>query len=1043
MPSRLIVDTSSILWANLLQGDDLEFGRDVQFEGKTVKIKSAIHGFSRFIPEFVNVLSRLQVQPRDVILVLDGRDSRALRKMFYPEYKGRREKRPPEQFAEFNRLLDEVKMVVKSLGGVVAWQDYMEADDVIAYLAKNLKGKQTIWSRDGDMLALRAPGIDILFRDDLNPEFYKGCPTEHILTFKSLVGDQSDNIPGAKQFREKKFQEMMVTFGVDGLSAMQELIEGRRLHELVEDVPACKCLQKVIDSAAMVYTSHACAKFYDERVNTARTPLQIETGICETFDPAKHPRELQQHYATMVLATPATFDSVASKAIHWMEKSEFIAFDVETSTGPESDAWVKAIAESATRGKKIPPVDVLGSELTGFSLTFGPNSQYTVYFPVDHADKKNITKDQAGALLAAIPDHVKVVVHNSSFELVVVKNEFDGWLANVYDTKLMKSYVNENTPLGLKTCSLDYLNYKQATYDEVTQGRKMRQLTAPEVFHYGCDDTRCTAALFSRFRFTMELENSWDAFEEVELTAQYWVADSFIRGVECDYEELARLSAEDDEVYDEAWGRVRQYLFDISWPGTRYEPFEASPAGFKKAFKIATGKLLECRARLPHKIIAEIAEQGAPELADILVTNDPDEIDSYLKNLFEGEPEFDITKDAHMRHLMFEVMKLPVRFETDKMKLAQVSFDAVEHALQLDVEKGSREEEVLRAIREMNVIGTRRGLYYQPYPLLRHWKTGRLHSQLGQCQAATRRFTPAKPNVNQLPKRGEGIKVRRTLKAPPGQLWVSMDWRGQELRLAAERSGDEALMSCFVGDDPRDPHSLVGADIAAKAGSEFDTYEVFIKNLDHPDVKKFRASAKTTNFLSQYLGQAKGLARKLVCEVEDAQRFLDSKNAVYFGLAAWQERTKVKAHTLGYTETLLGVRRHLADKILSSDKWVQREAERQGVNFEIQGSGAEMVKLSINAMWRQGLLEDPRCRFVFPVHDEGDLLVQLEAAEEIIPKLHACMVQPYADMKIPIESELKIGFDFGSLVEVGTNPTPENIRATIASLTKEAAFFLT
>ena len=107
-----------------------------------------------------------------------------------------------------------------------------------------------------------------------------------------------------------------------------------------------------------------------------------------------------------------------------------------------------------------------------------------------------------------------------------------------------------------------------------------------------------------------------------------------------------------------------------------------------------------------------------------------------------------------------------------------------------------RMRKVLIAIREMKTCLTRRGLFYTSWPLYKHWKTGKIHMNFGQSRAATRRFTPNAPNGNQLPKKNEGKKVRRIVKAPKGYILCTMDFTGQELKLAAWQSQDPTFLSC-------------------------------------------------------------------------------------------------------------------------------------------------------------------------------------------------------------------------------------------------------
>src|SRR6185369_12720192 len=258
---------------------------------------------------------------------------------------------------------------------------------------------------------------------------------------------------------------------------------------------------------------------------------------------------------------------------------------------------------------------------TGFSLTLGKNQQHTFYFPVNHAQTNNISRDDARVLIdlpAAMGK--RLVIQNVSFELCVMYNEFgadwidngyEGFLPDVDDTKLMNSYVDENSPLGLKPRSAAVLGYQQQTYDEVTLvdgvRKKMRELSAEHVFNYGCDDTICTAALYVHNRLIMELEHTWEIYREVEIDSAYQHAVNFQCGIATSVQKINELSKIDDETYDKAWATVRNYLIAAQYEGTQPPVYtELTPAVIKEAFEICCGRKLDSMMRILSKIVTYI-----------------------------------------------------------------------------------------------------------------------------------------------------------------------------------------------------------------------------------------------------------------------------------------------------------------------------------------------------------------------------------------------------------------------------------------------------
>jgi DNA polymerase I-like protein with 3'-5' exonuclease and polymerase domains len=133
----------------------------------------------------------------------------------------------------------------------------------------------------------------------------------------------------------------------------------------------------------------------------------------------------------------------------------------------------------------------------------------------------------------------------------------------------------------------------------------------------------------------------------------------------------------------------------------------------------------------------------------------------------------------------------------------------------------------------------------------------------------------------------------------------------------------------------------------------------------------------------------------------------------------------------------LGARRHLYDKISGSDTWAQMEAERQAGNHTIQSSACEQMKLAVNRVYSRGIYERYAGSFVWPVHDQTDSLCPIENAVGFVMEKHTAMTELYADMPFKIKSEVSIGKNFGELVAVGTDPTPEKIEEVLLQIFKE------
>jgi DNA polymerase I-like protein with 3'-5' exonuclease and polymerase domains/5'-3' exonuclease len=1054
---KILYDMSSLMWNALLAGKDKENGFSVPHpdkEGETVYVNGYEFGYENAMNSVHSVLKQFNAVPSDIIMVFEGMNAKLLRQSIFPGYKAGRDTRPPEAYEEFNKALELTKNVLMQLGASAVKQDGMEADDVIAYLSKHLP-KTLVVSTDGDMTKLYSASCDIYLNGNLNQNKYGIFPFEYTTLYKALVGDSSDNIKGAYQFGPKKFEDLYVKFDDDGLELLEQLILNKQLEKLAEDVPSLPSLQKIIDDKESVYVSYDLARFYPEKINTYRKPLQWEVGMVHP-NPDLEDDRFTKWYAQIQGVTADNYDDIVRQALPRLLASPFVSVDIETSTSQESDDWMDAKQKKGGGAEEERSgVDVLGSELTGMGFTFGDNMQYSLYFSVDHANTNNCTSEQVRKFAELIPDSKKIVVHNASFELTVLyqewfeawkNNGWEGFLPNIEDTTIMASYVDENDRRGLKHLSSRWLGYTQTTYAEVTQGRKMNELSLVEVLSYGTDDTICTAAIYNHFKMILEMEQTYHIYQQVEISPAYLTAKAFVDGTPLSLERMMELEKADDETYEKSWIMIRELLISKGWEGSVYLPYEETAANIKAAFTLVTGELLDTQVRTPSKLFTIIRERGFDTLAEILERNT--NVDDYLKTFFKGEPDFNMGSPKQLQHLMYEILGLPIRLRnpaTDAMRAAgqregspKTDDLAMQFALKYDADKGVNH--IIEALQAMKTVTTRRGLYYKPYKFVKHWKDGKMHSQANQCQTNTRRYSFSSPNIQQLPKKDEGLKFREVIVPhKKNAVIVSMDFSGQELRVIAHASQDQGMLDCFIGDNKKDMHSMTAAGIAEKQGLS-KGYEAFMDSLRSVEkaiaqvFKDLRAVGKKVNFTTEYGAQAKKLSETLLITEKEAQQYIDAKLAAFPRAEAWKKEIIALAKSCGLSFTLMGAKRHLGNLLLSKDRFESSKAERQAVNNTIQSSSAEMTKLAMGRLWDSRLYQRYDAKFLFPVHDELVSSVVADQCYDFICEKHAAMVAPYGGMTVPIVSSISLGPNFGIQIEVGETPDREAIENALRSL---------
>ena len=634
-------------------------------------------------------------------------------------------------------------------------------------------------------------------------------------------------------------------------------------------------------------------------------------------------------------------------------------------------------------------------------------------------------------------------------------------------------------------------------YQEVVY--KMHEIPATVAFDYGCDDTICTSAYYNYAKFMMTLDEHYHVYRKVEIDAAYLHAKNFCDGFPLGIAELSAMQKDDFEVRENAERILHQYLLDKGWTGTVQPQYQGviTPAEIKEAYGIVFGlteadedeedeseekdPVMSMRIRKLDKIVELIGAQERPgadtfawHLQQLLEGN-AKIFNDYVGKYFDGKPKFAYGNKDKSR-LMYEVMGCEVRVRKDvtpTMRKAGIregnpSADtlAVDYAI-ADLEAAERFEEanVLYNMKLITMVNQRQGLFYNPYPKFVHWKTGKVHSSHRQCHANTRRASSAAPNTQQASahEKVEGFSPRIRSAYKPHKrraVIVSMDFNAQELRLMADDSQDPNMLACYVGDHKKDMHSITGSMIAfSKSEAMQAVREEFRSLYDNDDdaiyyafvslaasddptrvklYKEFRGLGKKVNFTALYGAMAAKIAMTLMVSEEDAQSFLDARSQAFRVSEEWKQEVIVNfAKEKGYVLSRMGARRHLAEMFDSGDRSIASKAERQAANFRIQGSAAEMTKMAEGRMWRAGLMQKYDCNFLGPIHDEVVASVDIDDLPAFLKDMHACMVAPYADMKIEIKSSIEFGPNMLDTIDIGMEPTDEAIQAGIKKLREQ------
>jgi DNA polymerase-1 len=152
-----------------------------------------------------------------------------------------------------------------------------------------------------------------------------------------------------------------------------------------------------------------------------------------------------------------------------------------------------------------------------------------------------------------------------------------------------------------------------------------------------------------------------------------------------------------------------------------------------------------------------------------------------------------------------------------------------------------------------------------------------------------------------------------------------------------------------------------------------------------------RRAAKVINFGLSYCMSAGGLSRQAGIPIDDAERFLNAFFERYARVALYRKAfwAKVRSHGNQF-QNMFGRPRRLPD--LSSEiGWQRKRAERQAFGTLIQGTAAELTKISIVRI-HQWLKETGLpAKLVSTVHDEIWIDCDTSCLTRVAPQIKRLM----------------------------------------------------
>ena len=270
---------------------------------------------------------------------------------------------------------------------------------------------------------------------------------------------------------------------------------------------------------------------------------------------------------------------------------------------------------------------------------------------------------------------------------------------------------------------------------------------------------------------------------------------------------------------------------------------------------------------------------------------------------------------------------------------------------------------------------------------------GRIHTSFNQTITQTGRISSTEPNLQNIPIRHEmGANIRKMFIAENSDyLLLDADYSQIELRVLAHIANDKNMIEAFINN--ADIHTKTAAEVLG-----------ILPNMVTP---LMRSRAKAVNFGIVYGIGDYSLSQDLHISRKEARSYIDNYLNFYSGVKKYMTDIVESAKETGYVTTLFGRRRYIPE-LNASNKNIQGFGQRVALNTPIQGTAADIIKISMVNVYKALKSRNLKSRLILQVHDELIIEAYISEIEEVSAILKNEM-ENSAKLAVPLTVEVKSG----------------------------------
>lgn len=575
-------------------------------------------------------------------------------------------------------------------------------------------------------------------------------------------------------------------------------------------------------------------------------------------------------------------------------------------------------------------LDIYNDILVGICL-YTPG-ETSVYVPFNHTDLQNVrVADQMSEeqvrdiMIPYLQDHeLRCINHNIKFDNKKLAWDWKQVIVNIYwDTQIAGNVLNENEPHKLKPMYNKYILHGKGSgedYKDLFDGIPFNYVPIDIATVYGANDGFKTYALYKfQAQYLREdhpredFRKMYYVFREVEMPLIPLCTDMEMRGVEIREDFAKELSEDFNKELVEVEAKCDAYV----------EQFKQYILDHNNLMRLTKGTC---------KINYSSPQQVAALFYDIFK----------LKSVSRKEPRG--TGDKIIQKFL----------STAKKK---------------DTKKSREFAEFLENYQRFKEIKKLLGTYVDKIPQVKEPKINAVYTTYNQYGAKTGRFsssdTVSKINLQNIPSKEK--RIRKIFKARDGYKLVGGDFSQIEPRVLAFLSGDESMINAYK--EGKDLYAIMGSQVYQLPYE--DCREFYPDGTVNAEGKHRRTTMKSVLLGIMYERGATAIGEQFNKSAEWAQQLIDNFYKSFPKINQYRLKIENMAETYGYVTTITGRKRRLPDMQLEDkDDYRYQEAHRQSLNSVIQGSSADIMKLSMIAIYNDPRYKALDCHMIITVHDE-------------------------------------------------------------------------